>query len=205
MRGGHVVTMAELDANPWAACGPAALAALIGRPLAEIRDVFPKGRTWMTHADMFRALGMLGFEPSHTEPSGEAHPVEANGAGVCAIRQWPKRGLAWVQFRGGWEKAGAPAAATLEHTHWVATAPNAVGGAARLGLPLVFDVNMVDHLEARHGWMPHAAWAATVVPLLAASYGLQRDKRTPKATGAIWVRAAFEVETPARALRPPLI
>ena len=33
----HITTPAELDANRWASCGPAALAALLRRPLAAIR------------------------------------------------------------------------------------------------------------------------------------------------------------------------
>lgn len=197
----HVLTLEELSRERWATCGPASLAALLGRPLAEIRGAFPRQtpeRTWTNQQDMVEAFRRLGLLVFSTGASGEAHPPEATGGtsgAIWPIQRWPVCGLAMVQFRGGWEKAGAPLAAALEHTHWVAVQPALNVEPAT---PAVFDVNQVgDDYFGLTGWTFRSSWEQRTVPMLAASYGLQRDKRTPRAMGAFWVRAGFEVELPA--------
>ena len=174
----HLLTIAELDASPWASCGPASLAALLGRPLVELRDAFPAqrpGRTWTNFDQMLAAA----------RPA--AHPVlgweDGNGS-------WPRLGLALVQFRGPWEAPGLPRAASLRRTHWVAVTPLLDGAGRPVGGPMVFDVNALD---MNYGWAPRSWWEAHIIPEVAS--GLRG------ATGAWWVRAGIEVCERAEATR----
>lgn len=176
----HILTVAELDAAPWASCGPASLAALLGRSLAEVYDAFPAqkpGRTWTTLGHMRQALNLLGQVWAPTDPAPQIE-------GFLPMT-WPSRGLALIQFRGSWDKA--PLGAQLQRTHWIAVAParHPVGD-GRLSMPGVFDVNAVGAGGCVHGWILREEWEQNVAPLIAEDYGR-------KATGQWWVRAGIEV------------
>jgi hypothetical protein len=180
----RLMTLAELHANPWASCGSAALAGLLGRPLADIRHAFPnqqEGRTWTNLSQMEKALGALGIR--------YARAVSAD-ASLFPVN-WPLRGLVLIQFRGSWDAMPIGHPAQLQRTHWIAARPLAAGR-----LPFCFDVNVVgSEWPTAHGWTPRSVWEGDVAPWLAAGYG-------KKATGAWWVRAGIEVEVPPPALVP---
>lgn len=96
--------------DEWKAnCGPAALAALVGRPLAQVREAFPDfpAKPWANPTHMRAALTRLDW--SHRYCDG-----------------WPERGLAFIQWEGPWLDPGVPVGAAYRHTHWVAAAEGKV-------------------------------------------------------------------------------
>lgn len=183
----HILTDAELDANLWASCGPAALAGLLGRPLAELRHAFPAQtakRTWTNLNQMLLALRALSLSVTPTPLAEEP------SSGLPPARTWPRRGLLLVQFRGTWDAMPTSHPAQLQRSHWIAVAPagHRVGAGALPG-PSVFDVNAigVEFLQPFAWWQPRVmGWEKIMAPLLAEGFG-------KKASGAWWVRAGLEV------------
>jgi hypothetical protein len=182
----HVLTPAEFDRETWASCGPTALAALLHRPLAEIRHAFPhqrEGRTWTNFQHMQAALRTL-----------EIHVASAWSAPSLSMpAPWPTRGLVIVQFNGSWDVMPVNHPAQLQRTHWIAVSPllDVGGKPVEPAVPMVFDVNLVDGFDDRTmliscGWTTRQAWETVVAPLLAKDHG-------KKATGQRWIRAAIEI------------
>lgn len=174
---------AMLTAQPWASCGPVALAALLKRPLVELRHAFPHQEadraTWTSLPQMKAALTTLGEHWTPTLLSAEDEAARAAFADGFPVRVWPKRGLALIQWRGSWDRLDVGHPGQLRHTHWVA-----VLGAS------VFDVNAVgiSALAGLGWWQPRATWERLMVPQII-SYTLG-------ATGGWWVRAGLEIGTP---------
>lgn len=107
----------------WGAnCGPAALAALVGVPVMDVRSWFPEfpGKAWANPTTMKRALALAGWTCSHADPS---------------VNTFPTCGLAFIQWKGPWTEPGAAVAWAYRNTHWVAS----VGG-------LIYDVNATGWL-----------------------------------------------------------
>ena len=173
----HLLTVVELDANPWASCGPAALAALLGRSLADIRHAFPRqteASTWTNLAMMGRALAALGARHSATGTAPDLeHPAKL----------WPRHGLVLIQFCGSWSQMPVSHPAQLQRSHWIAVM-NARGASLSYE-PAVFDINLVA--AGHSGWVTREGWDRTVAPQLAEHFG-------KKATGQWWVRAGIEVK-----------
>lgn len=145
MSGPHVLTFAEVEAaaDEWGCnCGPAALAAVLGLSLAEIRphlgDFEAKG--YMNPTMMLAALRSLWVK------------WEAWAAGGIL---WPTCGLCRVQWEGPWTAPGVPIAARYRKTHWV--------GSRILsdGCVQVFDVNAMHH---NGGWLDFEVWRQQLVP-----------------------------------------
>jgi hypothetical protein len=173
----RVLTVEELDANPWASCGPASLAALVGRSLAEIRHAFPRqreGRTWTNAEQMLAAVHDLAGAWQLTPPATTVIPLFDGTERTVPAHAWPRHGLVLIQWRGSWDAMPVSHPAQLQRTHWIATDG-----------PSVFDVNLVGEDWAPGGWYPRAAWERVVVPVLTAPH--------KKATGEWWVRAGIEV------------
>ncbi len=183
----HVITEAELDENPWATCGPAALAGLLARPLGGVRSAFMQNTTrstWTNLPRMLQALHQLGQRWRMTPAGG------GDGAGGGAPEHgiehvWPTRGLVLVQFRGGWDEMAINHAAQLTRSHWIAVIP---GDPLITRPPFVFDVNAVGAAALKDigYWQPRQLWEHVMVPLIAEHFGR-------KATGKWWVRAGIEV------------
>lgn len=173
---------AETAYNTWGAnCGPGALAAILDRPLDDVRPL------------------LRGFDQKHyTNPRMMRAALDALGVKYTwAVRRAgylpPLHGLARVQWTGPWMKPGVPPAAAYRHTHWVAA--RVVGSAsaetdferdvrhraacpyvgnqqrARYGEPGVactcdllrhdvFDINCM----AVGGWVEFNLWQKRVVP-----------------------------------------
>jgi len=133
----------DLDeaAERWGAnCGPGALAALTGRPLAQILSYMPdfpeRGYTNPTHA--IRALGQMGW---NYDSGGE---------------DFVGRGLAFVQWCGPWDHGTANARWAYRYTHWLAFSQCGWDAIA------VYDVNV----EPAGGWCWYDQWAERVAPTL---------------------------------------
>lgn len=129
----------DVDAahDSWKAnCGPAALAALLGVPVADVRRAFPSfpAKPWCSPTQMLEAIRLLGRR-------GVSTPGEPG-------RRQLSDGLAYVQFTGPWTAPGASPRWAYRHTHWIAvdSAPAPMGG------KLVYDVN-VDFWIWELGWV----------------------------------------------------
>lgn len=120
-------------------CGPCALAALVGRPVLELRDLFPQypARPWSNPSGMRAALALLGV----------GYRVVSTPADLVA-------GLNFIQFKGPWLDPGVPVGAAYKRTHWIAAGPGR----------LVYDVNAGEWLS-RAEWVadvvPHLLAATT--------------------------------------------
>lgn len=167
-------TLADLErANAaWGAnCGPAALAAICGLTLDEVRVHFPTFRGWTNVPMMLAAIDRLGCERRSWTPTRDGRGID-----------WPRCGLALVQFEGPWTEPNPARERWLKierakRTHWI--------GVARCGTDdfRVWDVNAVD-VEA-DGWLSLESWSRIVVPALAASH--------KRATGGWHITHAIEV------------
>jgi hypothetical protein len=156
----HVLTLAEVEAaaDEWGCnCGLAALAAVLGLSLAEIRphlgDFEAKG--YMNPTMMLAALRSLGVKWEVRE------------------HLWPSHGLCRVQWEGPWTAPGVPMRARYRHTHWVGAREvpaNPVNG----GALEVFDVNAMHH---NGGWIDFEVWRQRLVPWIL-------KHAHPKASGA---------------------
>ena len=195
----HLLTVDDLERNPWAHCGPAALAACLGIRLEDARAAFPD-RSWISVGDMRRALASISPWFYFTAEDFAAPVVAPSGRPVT----WPHAGLVLVQFCGSWSTLPLQHAAQLERTHWIAVSPcpvasptvrASVAGVGYKG-SWVFDVNTVD-TGPLGGWRPRETWEQETVPRIVASYGKKRDG-TPRASGAWWSRCGIEVEVRSR-------
>lgn len=125
-----------------ATCGPAAFAAVVGRPLMQCRSYFPKfpRQEYCNPSDMFSALRVAGIIHRKT------HVIDG-------IVQTPNYGLAFVQLGGSWMQPGVPAGAQYRRTHWIGVF-QPVGEAVQ-----VYDINA-------EAWTTAAAWKQYVLPRL---------------------------------------
>lgn len=128
----------EANASWTANCGPCALAALLGLPVASVRQAFSwyPERPWCSPTQMLSALSAMGHRAA----------LQQHKTGDRAFVD----GLAYVQFTGPWTSARASARWAYRHTHWVAVAH---------GGHLVYDAN-TDR------WASAAWWSRCVVPVL---------------------------------------
>lgn len=141
--------------DEWGAnCGPAALAAVLGLTLAEVRphlgDFERKG--YMNPTLMFQALRSTGARWQRL-----ACPIEPQAAVLAADppAYLPDHGLCRVQWEGPWTAPGVPMAARYRHTHWTG-ARHALGGVE------IFDVNAM----CVGGWIGFEEWRDQLVPWL---------------------------------------
>jgi hypothetical protein len=129
--------------DEWGAnCGPAALAAILGITLADVRPL------------------MGDFEKKgYTNPTLMLDCLKRSGvAWSKAFNQfaWPQHGLVRIQWEGPWTEPGVPMRARYRNTHWVGARTEAD---ARV---TIFDVNAL----CIGGWIPFSQWAQDLVPWL---------------------------------------
>ena len=155
--------------DEWGAnCGPGAVAAICGMTLDELRphmgNFEQKGYTNPTL--MWGVLRSLGILFSYR-------------GGDLGHDNWPRYGLARIQWEGPWTKPGVPIRARYRHTHWV--------GAARFGDETgIFDINCINNGS---GWVSLDYWVGTIVPWILAEC-------VPRADGGWHITHAVEI-TPA--------
>lgn len=136
-------------------CGPCAVAALLGREVNAVRDLFEPWPGYTNPTKIKEALKRAG----KTCVPSSAEALRTNGLG-------------FVQFEGPWEAGGARAA--YRHTHWVALArrfsPVPEGMSPR---PLLFVYDVA--IGSRGGWLPLDFFSRRIIPLYL--------EDQPKATG----------------------
>jgi len=170
-------SLADLEhaSSTWGCnCGPAAIAAIAGLTLDEVRPHMGAGWPGYTNPTcMFAALHSVG------------RPWSSIGVGFRSCTTWPGYGLCRIQWEGPWTQPGVPMRARYRQTHWVGaqhgTPPTNIG---------IFDVNCV-HQAAGSGWVSLADWSTKIVPWLLESY--------PRANGGWHITHAIEVERPGAA------
>jgi len=136
----YVPTDVDEAHEAWGAnCGPCALAAMLGRQVNAVRELF---EPW----------------PGYTNPTLIKRAVER--AGRRWVLSWEKAvqaGLGFIQFQGPWEKGGPRA--EYRHTHWVALARRPwCGGGPVL---MVYDAAAGE----AGGWVQIGAFSGLVMPL----------------------------------------
>jgi len=165
---------AQRAADEWGAnCGPAAIAAVLGKTLDEVRphlgDFERPGKRYTNPTLMYAALRSLGA-------TWTATVRETSVEWPKPIIAWPKLGLVRIQWEGDWTRPGVPMRARYRHTHWVGarSAPEWDRTSGRLpGGIDVFDINCL----CVGGWVSLDEWSGQVVPWLLREV-------EPKASGA---------------------
>ncbi|MGE0768286.1 MAG: hypothetical protein AB7L90_17660 [Hyphomicrobiaceae bacterium] len=140
----HRVTAAEADAayEAWGCnCGPAAIAAILGVPLDEVRP------------------HLIGFDAKrYTNPTMMAGALDTLGRPWRNVgKAWPRYGLARIQWEGPWTKPGVPMRVRYRHTHWVGSWQTVERGHG------VFDVNALGNGS---GWARFEHWRDVMVPYI---------------------------------------
>lgn len=148
--------------DQWGAnCGPGAIATICGLTLDQVRQ------------------HMGDFESKHyTNPTLMWHALNSIGRPWRRVgAEWPRYGLARIQWEGPWTEPGVPIAARYRKTHWVGTWLDERRGRG------VFDINCIANGT---GWVALADWERQIVPALTALY--------PKASGKWHVTHGVDVE-----------
>lgn len=131
-------------------CGPAALAAVAGLTLDEVRPLMGdfERKRYTNPTLMLESLKRSGLKFRWSQ--GEIKPI-------------PSFGLLRVQWEGPWTKPGVPIRARYRHTHWIGVQnrggifPQEPGATAG-----IFDINAMNS----GGWIAYSDWATTLVPWL---------------------------------------
>lgn len=146
-------------------CGPGAIAAVCGLTLDEVRPHMRdfERKRYTNPTLMWSALRSLGVRFSFR--SGDLG------------RQWPRYGLARIQWEGPWTRPGVPVRAAYGRTHWIgvdARSANDVG---------IFDINAMGNGS---GWCALEEWADVIVPWIL-------RECVPRADGGWHITHAVEI------------
>ena len=159
---------ADRAAEEWGCnCGPAAVAAVCGLTLDEVRPhlhEFERKR-YTNPLLMYRILDSVGAKWTKT-----------TNRGILPL-YWPGFGLARIQWHGPWTAPGVPHQAAYRHTHWVGS----MRGITDIG---IFDVNA---LANGTGWVSVGGWSSVLVPMIL-------EACEPKADGEWSITHAIEVQ-----------
>lgn len=129
----------------WGAnCGPAAIAAICGLTLDELRPHMGdfERKRYTNPTLMWAVLRNIGVAFSYS-------------GGHLGRAAWPRYGLCRVQWEGPWTAPGVPPRAAYRHTHWVGAARDSEKGTG------VFDVNAMGNGT---GWCALQDWQQSLVP-----------------------------------------
>jgi hypothetical protein len=160
---------AEKAHDEWGCnCGPAALAAVCGLTLDEVRPCIRDfERKRYTNPTMMRdALDTI-----------RGRFAGINYRLASPDLSWPNYGLARIQWEGPWTALGVPAGARYRHSHWVGSHRSADTGIG------IFDVNAMNS----GGWIHLRDWEDVLVPWLL-------RECHPRASGGWHITHAIEVE-----------
>lgn len=135
-------------------CGPCALAAVLGRPLAALRPLFPDypRRPWTNPTHMRAALDRAGA---------------GYRTATASDTNWSGTLLLFVQWVGPWSAPGVPVAAAYRNTHWIGTKAGAVYdvNAGDWMTPeewrTDFVLHILRHVPNATGWYVRTAIAVT--------------------------------------------
>ena len=153
---------AQQAADDWGFnCGPAAIAAVCGMTLAELRPHLCdfESRRYTNPTLMCQILANI--KAPVLEIIRLNAPFEMARTGR---KPWPVFGLARVQWEGPWTNPGVPMRVRYRRTHWIGVSCGPVldldaGGWEE---PSIFDVNCM----CVGGWVPLSEWEGFVVPWL---------------------------------------
>lgn len=123
-------------------CGPAAIAAVCGLTLDELRPHLGdfEAKRYTNPTLMWQILKRVAPERWTKVPADA----------------WPRWGLVRIQWGGPWMNAGVPMRARYRHTHWIGCC------SAPLASTLIFDVNAM----CVGGWVTLREWRDQLVPWL---------------------------------------
>lgn len=149
-------------------CGPGAIAAICGLTLDELRphmgDFERKGYTNPTL--MWEVLERVGAR------------FRTRGLASNVLKlDFPRYGLARIQWEGPWTAPGVPIRARYRHTHWV-------GAAIVQGRVGVFDINAIGNGT---GWSSLEDWSETLVPFIL-------GECVPRASGGWHITHSVEID-----------
>lgn len=154
--------------DEWGAnCGPGAIAAICGITLDQLRphmEDFEKKR-YTNPTLMWAVLRNLGVRFNYR-------------GGELGQHNWPRYGLARIQWEGPWTKPGVPMRARYRHTHWVGVWKR---HERDIG---IFDINAINNGS---GWVSLTDWVAVVVPAIL-------EGCEPRADGGWHITHAVEVQ-----------
>ena len=158
----------DLANETWGAnCGPGSIAAICGLTLDELRqhmgDFERKGYTNPTL--MWQVLQSIGVKFTYR-------------GGDLGRENFPRYGLARIQWEGPWTQPGVPARAAYRHTHWVGAAIDPVKGIG------IFDINALGNGT---GWCALEDWSNSLVPWIL-------EECVPRADGGWHITHAVEVD-----------
>jgi hypothetical protein len=154
-------------------CGPSAICALLGLTPAEVRP----------HLGDFEAKGYTNPTLMLTALRSLRVQMKVRSTPLGGPNEWPRFGLARIQWGGPWTKEGVPIAARYRQTHWVASWRTRELTALNTATPhYVFDVNTVRW----GGWRPFSDWRDYVVPWLVREV-------VPRADGTWWITHSVEI------------
>ena len=153
---------AEWGAN----CGPAAISAVLDRPLDDVRR----------HMGDFERKGYTNPTLMWTVLKSQGCRFRYRG-GDLGRHNWPAYGLARIQWEGPWTQPGVSIRARYRHTHWVG-----VNAKDRDNIG-IFDINAIGNGS---GWCTLADWTETIVPWII-------EHCVPRADGNWHITHAVEV------------
>lgn len=122
-------------------CGPCALAAILGRPVADVRPFFPRYPKYPW------------TNPTHMRAALDAAGVRHRSGNTIATTN----GLWFVQLDGPWCSPEVPVTVAYRHTHWVAVRMVSDGTDSGESDEWVYDANARE-------WEPLSWWKAEVIP-----------------------------------------
>lgn len=165
-------TLADAEAaeQEWGCnCGPAALAAILGLTLDEVRPAIPKfeERGYTSPRMMKTALDQVdagGFRYRWNRMGGQ--------------KVMPDYGLVRVQWEGPWTRPGAHWTERLRHTHWIGCCLGSTGYG-------IFDVNCMNNGS---GWASRENWESVIVPFLI------RETAPAEASGSWHITHTVQIE-----------
>lgn len=151
----------------WGAnCGPAALAAVLRRPVM----------TMSPFLGAFRARQYMN--PTHMREA-----LTCAAARYVVVRSphaaWPSHGLGFVQWTGPWCQPGVPVTAAYRQTHWIGVAQT---DDCEI---MVYDVNASAPGGALGGWVTKRYWQLQIRPTITATI--------PRADGGWYIRWICQV------------
>lgn len=152
----------------WGAnCGPGAVAAICGLTLDEVRPHLEdfESKRYTNPTLMWQVLRNIGVRFSFR-------------AGELGQMNWPRYGLARIQWEGPWTQPGVPLRARYRHTHWVGVCTNHVRDIG------IFDINAIANGS---GWSSLENWRSIVVPWIL-------KEAVPRADGNWHITHSVEVE-----------
>lgn len=174
-------TLADAEAanDAWGCnCGPAALAAVTGMTLDQIRPL------------------MGDFERKrYTNPTLMRDCLNRTGRQWWKLEGMPTYGLLRIQWEGPWTEPGVPPRVAYRHTHWIGIdQPLHAAMLDQIHINAgIFDVNAMNS----GGWISYADWVKTLVPWLL-------EQCEPKANGRWHVTHGIQVDRPLQPTRNPL-